>query len=107
VTWGRRTNLSANTQDLYNGSLVRVVDFEGTFDEIGPRFDSFPGVTGDEYYTMDTLFEFISPGWFVVIWVICSWLLTTRVTEEFCVGKLPGRERSILSRYGIPILVCS
>jgi len=95
--------LSANTQDLYNGSLVRVVDFERTFDEIGPRFDAFPGVTSDEYYAMDTSFEFISPGWFVVIWVVWSWLLTTRVTEEFCVGKLPERERSVLSGYGLPV----
>jgi hypothetical protein len=105
VAWGRRTNLSANTHDLYNGSIVRLVDFEGTFNDVASRFDSFPGVTGDEYYAMDTLFELVSPGWFVVIWVVQSWLLTTRVAEEFCVGKLPKRKRPILARYGLPFVV--
>ena len=98
---GRRTDLSANTQDLYDRSLARVVDVEGTLNEVGSRFDSFPGVTGDEYYAMDGLFEFVPPGWFVVIWVVCSWLLTTRVAEEFCVGQLPERESSRLARYGL------
>ena len=93
--------MSANTQDLYDGSIVRVVDVEGTFNEVGPGFDSFPGVTGDEYYAMDVLFEFVSPSWFVVIWVVFSWLLTTIVAEGFCVGHLAARERTRVGR--IPI----
>ena len=101
VARGRRTNLSANTQDLYDRSVDRVVDVENTLNDLGLRFNSFPGFTSDEYYAMDGLLEFVPPGWFVVIWVFCSWLLTTRVAEELCVGKLPERERSRLARYGV------
>ncbi len=104
VAWGRRTNLSANTQDLYDRSIVRVVNVESMLNEVGSRFDSFPGVTSDQNYAMDRLFEFVPPGRFVVIWVVRSWLLTTRVAEEFCVGKLPERESSRLAIYGFTCL---
>ena len=107
MAWDRRTNLSANTQDLYDRSIVRVIDVEGTLNEVGSRFDSLPGVTSDEYYAMDRLFEFVPPGWFVVIWIACSWLLSTRVAKELCIFKLPERERSRLARYGNPFTVRS
>lgn len=99
--------MSANTQDLYDRSIVRVIDVEGALNEVGSRFDSFPGVTSDEHYAMDGLFEFVSPGWFVVIWIACSWLLTTGVAEEECIIKLPECERSRLARYGSPVFVRS
>jgi len=105
VAWGEKTNLSTNTEDFYDGSAVRVVNFEGTLNEVGSGFDSFPGVTGDEHYTMDGLFELVPPGWFVVIWVACSRLLATGVAEEFCIGKLPEGERTRLARYGVPFVV--
>jgi hypothetical protein len=99
--------LSANTQDLYNGSINTVVDLEGTLNEVRSRFDSFPAVAGNEECAMDRLLEFVPPGWFVVIWVVYSRLLTTRVAEEFCISKLPGRERSRLARNGVPLVVLS
>jgi hypothetical protein len=86
--------LSANTQDLYDGSVDRVVDLEGTLNEVGSGFNSSQCVTGDEEYAMDGLLEFVPPGWFVVIWVALSRLLTTGVAEEFCVGNLAARERT-------------
>ena len=43
---------------------------------------------------MDGLLEFVSPGWFEVIWVAESGHLTTTVAEEVCVGELPSRERT-------------
>jgi len=94
--------LSANTEDLYDGCLVRIIDLEGTLNEVGSGFDSFPAVTSDEEYAMDLLLEFVPPGWFVVIWVAYSGHLTAGVVEELCIGKLPCRERTKPARRRIP-----
>jgi hypothetical protein len=101
---GPKTHLPADTQDLHDGSAVRLVGVEGTLNEVGSSFNLFPAITGDEDYAMDGFLEFVPPGWFVVIWVVVSRLLMARVAEEFCVGKLPERERS-WTVYGVPSVV--
>lgn len=97
--------MSANTENLYDGSVVTVVDPEGTLNEVGSGLNPFPVVAGDEEYAMDGLLEFAPPVWFVVVWVGWSGLLTTAVAKEFGVGNLAERERTILARNGVPGIV--
>ena len=86
--------MSANTEDLYDGSLDGVVELEGLLNEVGSVLDAFPAVASDEEYAMDGLLELAPPVWFVVVWVGWSGLLTTGVAKEFGVGNLAECENT-------------